>query len=42
MHRRIYQAVRSRDPEAARATMDEHPRLALAAQASEEDGPGGR
>ncbi len=24
MHRRIYQAVRSRDPEAARAAMDEH------------------
>jgi GntR family transcriptional repressor for pyruvate dehydrogenase complex len=42
MHRRIYQAVRSRDPEAARAVMDEHLRLALAAQASEEDGPGSR
>jgi GntR family transcriptional regulator, transcriptional repressor for pyruvate dehydrogenase complex len=36
MHRRIYQAIRARDPEAARAAMDEHLRLAQAAQASEE------
>jgi GntR family transcriptional regulator, transcriptional repressor for pyruvate dehydrogenase complex len=36
MHRRIYQAVRARDPEAARATMDEHLRRARAAQASED------
>jgi GntR family transcriptional regulator, transcriptional repressor for pyruvate dehydrogenase complex len=39
MHRRIYQAIRTRDPEAARAAMDEHLRLALAAQASEENRP---
>jgi GntR family transcriptional repressor for pyruvate dehydrogenase complex len=39
MHRRIYQAIRQRDPEAARAAMDEHLRLAQAAQASEEDRP---
>ena len=37
MHRRIYQAIRARDPEAARAAMDEHLRLAQAAQASEEN-----
>jgi GntR family transcriptional repressor for pyruvate dehydrogenase complex len=40
MHRRIYQAIRARDPEAARAAMDDHLRLAQAAQASEEDAPG--
>jgi DNA-binding FadR family transcriptional regulator len=39
MHRRIYQAIRARDPEAARAAMDEHLRLAQAAQASEENRP---
>jgi GntR family transcriptional repressor for pyruvate dehydrogenase complex len=39
MHRRIYQAIRTRDAEAARAAMDEHLRLAQAAQASEEDSP---
>jgi GntR family transcriptional repressor for pyruvate dehydrogenase complex len=39
MHRRIYQAIRTRDPEAARAAMDEHLRQALAAQASEEREP---
>ena len=39
MHRRIYQAIRARDPEGARAAMDEHLRLAQAAQASEEDDP---
>ena len=36
MHRRIYQAVRSRDPEAARAAMDEHLQRALARMVSEE------
>ena len=36
MHRRIYQAVRARDPEAARATMDEHLQRALARMVSEE------
>lgn len=40
MHRRIYQAIRAHDPEAARAAMDEHLRLAHAAQASEEARPG--
>lgn len=39
MHRRIYQAIRAHDPEAARAAMDEHLRLAHAAQASEESRP---
>jgi GntR family transcriptional repressor for pyruvate dehydrogenase complex len=38
MHRRIYQAIRARDPEAARLAMDQHLHLAQAAQASEEDG----
>jgi GntR family transcriptional repressor for pyruvate dehydrogenase complex len=42
MHRRIYQAIRARDPEAARAAMDDHLRLAQAAQASEEDEPSRR
>jgi GntR family transcriptional regulator, transcriptional repressor for pyruvate dehydrogenase complex len=41
MHRRIYQAIRAHDPVAARAAMDEHLRLAHAAQASEEARPGG-
>ena len=40
MHRRIYQAVRSRDPEAARAAMDEHLQRALARMVSEETAPG--
>jgi GntR family transcriptional repressor for pyruvate dehydrogenase complex len=40
MHRRIYQAIRTHDAEAARAAMDNHLRLAQAAQASEENGPG--
>ena len=39
IHRRIYQAVRSRDAEAARVAMDEHLRLALARMTSEEAGP---
>jgi GntR family transcriptional repressor for pyruvate dehydrogenase complex len=39
MHRRIYQAIRVRDPEAARLAMDDHLRRAQAAQASEEDRP---
>jgi GntR family transcriptional repressor for pyruvate dehydrogenase complex len=39
IHRRIYQAIRSRDAEAARVAMDEHLRLALARMASEEDTP---
>ena len=38
MHRRIYQAVRVHDPEAARATMDEHLQRALARMVSEEQG----
>jgi GntR family transcriptional repressor for pyruvate dehydrogenase complex len=36
IHRRIYQAIRSHDAEAARVAMDEHLRLALARIASEE------
>jgi GntR family transcriptional repressor for pyruvate dehydrogenase complex len=36
MHRKIYQAIRARDPEAARAAMDEHVRLAQIAQASDD------
>ena len=36
MHRKIYQAIRSRDPEAARAAMDEHVRLAQIAQATDD------
>jgi GntR family transcriptional repressor for pyruvate dehydrogenase complex len=35
-HRKIYQAIRARDPEAARAAMDEHIRLAAAALETEE------
>jgi GntR family transcriptional regulator, transcriptional repressor for pyruvate dehydrogenase complex len=38
MHRKIYQAIRARDPEAARAAMDEHVRLAQIAQASDDGG----
>jgi GntR family transcriptional repressor for pyruvate dehydrogenase complex len=38
MHRRIYQAVRDRDPERARAEMARHLDLARMAQASEEAG----
>jgi GntR family transcriptional repressor for pyruvate dehydrogenase complex len=38
LHRKVYQAIRNRDPEAARAAMDEHLRLAQAAQATEETG----
>jgi GntR family transcriptional repressor for pyruvate dehydrogenase complex len=36
MHRKIYQAIRARDVDAARAAMDEHVRLAQLAQATEE------
>jgi GntR family transcriptional repressor for pyruvate dehydrogenase complex len=36
MHRRIYQAIRDRDPERARTEMTKHLDLARAAQASEE------
>lgn len=36
MHRRIYQAIRDRDPERARAEMTKHLELAATAQASEE------
>jgi GntR family transcriptional repressor for pyruvate dehydrogenase complex len=39
IHRRIYQAIRSRDAEAARLAMDEHLRLALAHMVSEEAQP---
>jgi GntR family transcriptional repressor for pyruvate dehydrogenase complex len=39
IHRRIYQAIRSRDAEASRVAMDEHLRLALARMKSEEAGP---
>jgi len=35
-HRKIYQAIRARDAEAARAAMDEHVRLAQLAQATEQ------
>ena len=35
MHRRIYQAIRGRDPAAARAAMNEHLQLAAAHQAKE-------
>jgi GntR family transcriptional repressor for pyruvate dehydrogenase complex len=37
MHRRIYQAIRTRDPEAARLAMDDHLRRAQANQASESE-----
>jgi GntR family transcriptional repressor for pyruvate dehydrogenase complex len=40
MHRKIYQAIRARDREAARAAMDEHVRLAQLAQAAD-DAPRG-
>jgi GntR family transcriptional repressor for pyruvate dehydrogenase complex len=36
LHRKIYQAIRARDREAARAAMDEHLRLAQAAQATDD------
>jgi DNA-binding FadR family transcriptional regulator len=36
MHRKIYQAIRARDREAARAAMDEHVRLARLAQARDD------
>jgi len=36
MHRRIYQAIRARDPDGARVAMDEHVRGAQLAQATEE------
>jgi GntR family transcriptional regulator, transcriptional repressor for pyruvate dehydrogenase complex len=36
MHRKIYQAIRARDAEGARAAMDEHVRLAQIAQASDD------
>lgn len=36
MHRKIYQAIRARDTEAARAAMDEHVRLAQLAQAADD------
>jgi GntR family transcriptional repressor for pyruvate dehydrogenase complex len=39
MHRRIYQAIRARDAEAARVTMGEHLRVALARMVREEAGP---
>ncbi len=39
MHRRIYQAIRDRDPERARAEMTHHLDLARMAQASEELSP---
>lgn len=35
-HRKIYQAIRARDSEGARAAMDEHVRLAQLAQATEQ------
>jgi GntR family transcriptional repressor for pyruvate dehydrogenase complex len=41
VHRRIYQAIRSRDAEAARVAMDEHLRLALARMTSEGVRPAG-
>jgi GntR family transcriptional repressor for pyruvate dehydrogenase complex len=36
MHRKIYQAIRARDADAARAAMDEHVRLAQLAQAADD------
>ncbi len=36
MHRKIYQAIRAREVEAARAAMDEHVRLAQLAQAADD------
>ncbi|HMC20966.1 MAG TPA: FCD domain-containing protein, partial [Thermoanaerobaculia bacterium] len=38
MHRRIYQAIRDRDPERAREEMTRHLDLARMAQASEDPG----
>jgi GntR family transcriptional repressor for pyruvate dehydrogenase complex len=38
MHRKIYQAIRARDAEGARAAMDEHVRLAQIAQATDDAG----
>lgn len=38
MHRQIYQAIRSRSPDRARAAMDQHLMLAERAQEQEEDG----
>jgi GntR family transcriptional repressor for pyruvate dehydrogenase complex len=40
MHRRIYLAIKSRDPEAARREMSQHLDLARQAQAGEQDGEG--
>jgi len=37
MHRKIYQAVRTRDPDAARVVMEEHLRQAQSSQASEDE-----
>jgi len=39
MHRKIYQAIRARDAEGARAAMDEHVRLAQIAQATDDASP---
>jgi GntR family transcriptional repressor for pyruvate dehydrogenase complex len=39
MHRRIYRAIRARDPETAQREMNAHLDLARQAQASEEDAP---
>jgi GntR family transcriptional repressor for pyruvate dehydrogenase complex len=39
MHRKIYQAIRARDVEGARAAMDEHVRLARLAQAQDDGLP---
>ncbi|HEY8148789.1 MAG TPA: FadR/GntR family transcriptional regulator [Vicinamibacteria bacterium] len=39
LHRKIYHAIRARDPDAASAAMDHHLRRAQAALASEEAGP---
>jgi GntR family transcriptional regulator, transcriptional repressor for pyruvate dehydrogenase complex len=39
MHRRIYQAIRGRDAEAARVAMGEHLHVALARMVREETGP---
>jgi GntR family transcriptional regulator, transcriptional repressor for pyruvate dehydrogenase complex len=40
MHREIYRAIRSRNPEAARKTMEQHLNLARMAQATEPQQPG--
>ena len=39
MHRKIYQAIRARDVDGARAAMDEHVRLAQLAQAADDEQP---